>query len=151
MSLKLIIGIMIDSYHIAAWKYNIIEKISASDFASVTVILKNSNGQSADKSKINLGLLVYRLHIKLDKIIFGNRNDYSQKKDIRALLKNVPEVSLSTEGNDDCREFVSEDIEKISKYDPDVILNFGFGLLGGQILKVPVYGVWSYSMDNFDN
>lgn len=151
MSLKLKIGIMIDSYHVVAWKYNIIEKISASDFASVAVVMKNSDGQSADNSKINPGLLVYRLHKKLDKIIFGNRNDYSQKKDIRALLKNVPEVTLNAVGIDNCREFLKEDIEEISKYNPDVILKFGFGFLGGQILKVPAYGVWSYSMDNFDN
>ena len=78
---------MVDSYHVAAWKYNIIEKISDSDFASVAVVMKNSDGQSADKSKINPGQMVYRLHIKLDKIIFGNRNDYSQKKDIRRIDK----------------------------------------------------------------
>ena len=74
-----------------------------------------------------------------------------KKKISGALIKNVPEVTLRTVGIDDCREFIREDIEEISKYSPDIILKFGFGLLGGQILKVPAYGVWSYSMDNFDN
>ena len=151
MSLKLKIGLMVDSYLVAAWKYDIIEKISDSDFAAVAVVIKNCTGQSADKSRINPGLLVYRLHIKLDKIIFGKSNDYSQNKDIRALIKNVPEVTLNIEGNDDYQEFQIGDIGEISKYSPDIILKFGSGLPCGLLLKVPTYGVWSYSMDNFDN
>jgi hypothetical protein len=151
MSLKLKVGLMIDSYHVAAWKYDIIKKISDSDFASVAVVIKNSGGQSTDKSWINPGMLVFRLHKKLDKIIFGNKNDYSQEKDFRTLIKMVPEVTLTSVGNGDCQEFPSEDIEEIRKYDPDVILKFGSGLPGGRILKVPAYGVWSYSMDNLDN
>ncbi len=151
MSLKLKIGLMVDSYLVAAWKYDIIEKISDSDFAAVAVVIKNCAAQSADKSRINPGLLVYRLHVKLDKIIFGKSNDYSQNKDIRALIKNVPEVTLNIEGNDDYQEFQIGDIGEISKYSPDIILKFGSGLPCGLLLKVPKYGVWSYSMDNFDN
>lgn len=151
MSLKLKIGIMIDSFHVPAWKYDVIKEISDSDFAAVAVVIKNSAGQAADKSKINPGLLVYRLHKRLDKIIFGNRNDYSQMKDIRALIMNVPEVSINGGEKYDCGELLKEDIEEISKYNPDVILKFGFRFLSGRILKVPVYGVWSYTMDNFDS
>ena len=151
MRLKLKIGLMVDSFNVAAWKHDIIKKISDSDFATIVVVIKNNTGQSTDISKINSGPIVYRLHKKLDKIIFGNGNDYSQKTDIRTLIKNVPLVVLNTVGNDYCQEFTMEDIEKINKYNTDIILKFGPGLPGGPILKVPTYGVWSYAMDNLEN
>lgn len=151
MSLKLKIGLIVDSYNVAAWKYDIIKMISDSDFATVEVVIKNNGWQSAVKSRINPGLLVYRLHKKLDKIIFGNGNDYSQVRDIRALINNVPEVPLTSLGNDDCLEFLMEGTGEIGKYNPDVILKLGAGLPGGRILKVPEYGMWSYAMDNLEN
>jgi hypothetical protein len=149
MSLKLKIGLIVDSYHMTAWKYDIIKKISDSDFAAVVFIIKNNAGQSQDNIRMNSGPLVYRIHKKIDKVIFGNGNDYSQKRDIQPLIKNVPVVILNTV--DYCQELLTEDIEEISKYNSDIILKLGIGLPGGRILKVPTYGVWSYTMDNLDN
>jgi hypothetical protein len=54
------------------------------------------------------------------------------------------------DGNNDYNDFQKEDIDEIRRYSPDMILKFGFGFLTGQILKIPEFGVWSYSMDNFD-
>ena len=44
--------------------------------------------------------------------------------------------------------FAPEAIETIRSYDLDVLLRFGFGILRGEILDVPRYGVWSFHHDD---
>ena len=44
--------------------------------------------------------------------------------------------------------FSDEDIEKISSYNLDFILRFGFDIIRGEVLKSAKYGVWSYHHDD---
>jgi hypothetical protein len=40
--------------------------------------------------------------------------------------------------------FSTDSILAISELNPDVIIRFGFGILKGELLKIPRFGVWSY-------
>lgn len=150
MKEKLKIGLMLDTNVLTAWKYSIIETISKSDFAAISVVIKNIQVQPYEISNDHSFSLVYRFHKKLDRLIFGTGNNYSKKKDIQPLIKDVPEVKIKVIEKNNCQELLSSDIDTIRKYNLDIILKFGFGVLTGQILKVPKYGIWSYSMDNYD-
>jgi hypothetical protein len=150
MKEKLKIGLMLDSNVLTAWKYSIIETISKSDFAAISVVIKNIQVQLYGISNDHSLSLVYRFHKKLDRLIFAAGNNYSKKKDIQPLIKDVPEVKIKAIENNNCEELLSGDIDIIRKYNLDIILKFGFRILTGQILKVPEYGIWSYSMDNYD-
>lgn len=46
------------------------------------------------------------------------------------------------------QHFPPDAIETIRSYDLDVLLRFGFGILHGEILDVPRYGVWSFHHDD---
>jgi len=37
-----------------------------------------------------------------------------------------------------------DDLQKIREYGPDFILHFAFEAVGGDILMLPTYGVWSF-------
>ena len=149
MNEKLKIGIMLDSYIIPAWKYKIIEEITLSDFATLSLAITNVNRNSSAIRKGNSGHGVYRLHKRIDRLIFRKSDDYSNSKDVKPFIQNVPEIQAYTIANGNFEEFCDECIDEIRRYDLDVILKFGFGFLKGQILKIPEYGVWSYTMDNY--
>ena len=39
---------------------------------------------------------------------------------------------------------MDDDIDLIKSYKLDFIIRFGFGIIKGEILKIPKYGVWSF-------
>jgi len=69
-------------------------------------------------------------------------------------------VDLSTElGPIDCitcdvkkegfsQYFYEDDLSEIREYNLDFVLRMGFGIIRGEILEVPKYGVWSYHHDD---
>lgn len=44
--------------------------------------------------------------------------------------------------------FYEDDLETIQSYELDFVLRFAFGIIRGEILDVPTYGVWSYHHDD---
>ena len=48
----------------------------------------------------------------------------------------------------DLERFHARDIATIRSCQLDVILQFGFGILQGEILNAATYGVWSYDHDH---
>jgi len=149
MDRKLKIGILVDNYHIPAWKYRIIEEIASSDFAEISIVVKNLEVKSTPLKNEYHNSVVYRLHRKADRFIFRNKKDYHVIKNIGALVKDIPEIFAGTIKSGNAESFSQEALNEIRKYNPDIILKLGFGLIGGEILKIPKYGVWSYTMDNF--
>lgn len=68
-----------------------------------------------------------------------------QTEDLSALLKDVPSVSCRPELRKRNTQFFSEtDLEKIRSYAPDLMLRFGFNILGGEILNIAPHGIWSF-------
>ncbi|MCX6256186.1 MAG: hypothetical protein NTV31_17185 [Bacteroidia bacterium] len=149
MNRKLRIGILVDNYLLPAWKYKIIEEITSSDFADISLVVRNLEGDSSPLRKNGHNSVVSSLHQKADRLIFGNKSDYNAIKNIGVLVKDIPEICAGTIVNGEFESFSQENLDEINKYNPDIILKLGFGLLAGEILKIPKYGVWSYTMDNY--
>lgn len=66
------------------------------------------------------------------------------REDMSATLAGVPRMECApiTEGNRQL--FEADDLAAMAAHRPDVLLRFGFGILKGDILTLPRYGVWSY-------
>ena len=149
MNNKLKIGILLNSFDLPAWKYNIIEEINLSDYADISLVIRNLKISSTVLT--TQSPFPYRLHQKADRLIFGRENDYDRLKSIKFLIREIPEICTGTLINGTCESFVQETLDEIRKYNLDIILKLGSGLLAGKILKIPRYGVWSYTMDNYGN
>lgn len=148
---KLRIGVLLDNYFLPAWEYKIIEEIKNSYYAHIVLIVKNkANNVATKNSNINSGSIVFRLHQKLDRLIFTHKNFYSEKKDIYKLLKEVPEVLVKPVEDRIITRFNTEDLIEIEKNNLDIILKFGFNKLFGNILKIPKYGVWSFPVVDYN-
>ena len=69
--------------------------------------------------------------------------------DLSDLLAGVPRISCRVIRKGSYAEyFRAEDIETIKEFDLDFILRFHFGIIKGEILELPRYGVWSYHHDD---
>ncbi len=145
---KIRVGIMLDTYHMEYWAYKILENISSSDYASVELIILNAKRDdkisSADKILINRKEIFYFVYTKLEKQIIQPKPDAFTRINAQKILVNVP-VIVSLPKMDKYTDWIdSDDIEKIKKFDLDVIIQYGFRVLKGDILNVAKYGIWSY-------
>lgn len=145
MKEKLKVGILLNNYLIPAWEYKILEEIIHSDFAAITLLIKNdSNVSSAIIKNRTLGFIILKLHERTDKFLFKSSSDYSLRRDSYDLLKEISKIVINPIEKDSIDRLKEEDIVEIKKYKLDIIVNFGFSILKGDILKIPKYGIWSY-------
>jgi hypothetical protein len=144
---KLRVGIILNNFYLEAWKYNILEAITKSDYASLElgIIHKNRDDTTKyfDKPLSNWKTLFYVLYTNLEKRIIQCNPDALAPVDTRNFLKNIPNIEIQPK-NDLYYEYVEEDIKKIKEFDLDVIIQCGFGILKGDILNAAKYGIWSY-------
>lgn len=162
---KLRIGLLIDDYILSAWEKKMIENIMISECASVSLIVVNSNEIKASnnsvfsKIKNNYGRITYLVIRKILELIYENlieRNTYlpnaNDQIECEELLKSVPVIKAKTIKKKWSDYFSVEDINDISKYNIDIFIRCGFGILRGNILRAARYGVWSFHHgDNLKN
>jgi hypothetical protein len=147
MKEKLKVGILLDNYLIPAWVYKLLEEIIHSDFAEIKLLVRNSSTLSSiTKKKKTLGFKILKFHERIDRLIFKNLAEYSLKKDSSILLHDVIRIVIDPIVEDAISSIKAEDLMEIKKYELDVILNFGFVFLKGDIIRLPKYGIWSYRM-----
>ncbi|HOW09261.1 MAG TPA: hypothetical protein PLX08_05585 [Bacteroidales bacterium] len=147
MDSKLKTGIIISGSSVQAWVYKVIEDLVASDFAELALVIYCNDPNVSSGSSQNSEPLISRIHGKLDRLLFGKADSYDVLKDLSRLVNGINEIRVNTVRKSVAEEFALTDIAAIRKFNPDVILKFRQGLLTGEILKLPRYGVWGFSMD----
>lgn len=70
------------------------------------------------------------------------------KFDLSPELESIDRMTCDVEEDGLHKYFYNSDLEKIREYDLDVVLEMGFGIINGEILDVPDYGVWSFYHDD---
>jgi hypothetical protein len=150
MKEKLKIGILLNKTTIPSWEFHILKELSNSDFAKIVLLIRNkSKYLSEGKRKWSLVNTVFELLEKADKRIFKEKLDYNLQKDVTDLLKDVSEIDIYP-GNDFSNDsFNMHAISEIKKLNLDIIIKFGFHILKGDVLKIPKYGIWTYSIDDY--
>jgi hypothetical protein len=132
---------------IPSWEYEFIEKIKDSEYSRIALIVMNEKNER----KSGRGSFIFRLHQKIDQLIFLRKHSYSLIKDICELVKDVPSIQVNSTKDDGFECFKTDDINEIRKYNLDIIIKIRYGLIKGDILEIPSYGVWFYSMTNFNS
>ena len=145
---KLKIGLLLNTPFLPAWEYKIINEIKSSDYAVISLIIRNQSTNSITKErKDSSGSLIFRLHQMIDRVVFATRNSYFKKKDISEIVKDVPELKINMAEDEGDNRVIDRVIPEIKEFNLDIILQFGFNPLPKDTLSIPRYGVWSYQMD----
>src|SRR5262249_19374478 len=148
MQRPLRVGLLIDSLHIPAWRYTLLETLTNSDFATIQLIVLN------DSHNIRPGLfhrllanrhyLLSTAYAKFDNAFFQQEPDAFAPRDASSLLSRIPALKVLPRQTRHRHVITDEDIERIHSYAIDVFIRFGFRILKGGILRAAPFGVWSF-------
>jgi len=149
MNKKLKIGLLLDSYQVPAWVFEMIHKLINSSFCEIVLVVKNKDCNDPKISLLKKIILkrktiLYSLFTKLENKFVKCKPDAFELKDLRDILNNVETLEVTPIRNK-FRDIINDnDIEIIKKNNVDIFIRLGFRILSGEILKVAKYGVWSY-------
>jgi len=139
------IGIIIDGEDVPLWIYRVIEKISCSEFAEIKLIIYNNNKEKGhNNSKYSF---IYKLHKKLDQLIFSSRVDYDKIVEVSNIIQGILCVSVNSKHNNQYNK-TENTFHDISIHDLDIILNFSSFSFNESSLKLAKYGIWHYGIVN---
>lgn len=146
--LKLKVGILLNSFDLPLWEYELLQELIDSDYASIELIILNNNPSIKkslfQKVKSKWNMLAYLLYLKLDEKVFSVAKDAFKIKNSEGLLKEISLLKVQTISTKFSDRFKSEDIEQVKEKELDIVLRFGFNILRGEILNSSKYGIWSY-------
>lgn len=146
---KLKIGILIHSDAQTAWVYKMLERIVHSDYSEIALVIRkipsNSSNASVSKWKSIFNHFMYFLYVKFDELFFKVNPSAFKAQSIASLIENAELINVTTKSTALSDRFLEHDLEKIKKYNLDVIIRLsGFKILRGGILNAAKCGVWSF-------
>lgn len=134
-------GIMCNGPFLKKWQYDAIKKLLELEDVELSLIIENSQSASPNITFGNIPFYIYK------KLLV--RPDCLKKTYIKNLFTDVKRLKCSTNRKGKFSEYFKEDdIATIKSYKLDFILRFGFGIIRGDILNVPKYGIWSFHHDD---
>jgi hypothetical protein len=151
---KLKIGIMLDSFQVQRWIYKILLDINKSDYAEISLlIIKNENYVRSTfgiprKTNIEFKKILFEIFKAVDFHLYKTKDNPCEIIDAGNTLRDIKTVIVNPRNNHAAFDFEEDEIRKIEAYSLDVIVNFSFGRLVGEILDLPRYGVWAHNLDD---
>lgn len=142
---KIKIGILISDPMILSWELSFIEEINRSQYSRIALIIYDIAEETCKKQSERKATCFFRIHHKLDRLIFLNRACYENKYELSKSANDVPCIKLKSAICNHVKFFNNDDLNKIRDYKLDILIKLNYGMIGGEILNVPAYGVWSYS------
>lgn len=141
------VGILCEGSTFQRWQVDALRQVLAVPNVRVVVMVQAANtsaenseqGFVARQRKRNWGTAMYRIY---------RRKFFAppamQRVDAAELLKDIPVLHCAPELHGHTEHFTAQDLQRIADQRPDVLLRFGFNILGGAILELPTYGIWSF-------
>ena len=147
---KIAVGILINGEFVPNWIYTSVDNLVRAGRAEVTLIINKLNAaspSSGKRKKLPWGLLPVKLLEWIDFLIFRIKNNYNLNRKITG-IENIdviydPAHTLNAEINTNV--WLNDTLRTLN---PDVIVKFGMFNFNKDILTIPRFGVWSFSVDS---
>ena len=140
---KIKVALLLNNFAVPAWIYESIKKITASDYAIISIIIKKQNGSSKPSKKFNY--LAYNLYRKFENKFTKIKPNAFVTKNIKELITDVPVVTVQSSSKDGFEYINENDIAQIETYKPDVCIKLIPENLSGKILNIAKFGVWGFN------
>lgn len=156
---KLKVGLLLDETVLAAWQRRMIEIIQQSDYAEISLVVRNTNPVVGPQptfirkvaAKLTSGRLWSAIVRKILTIVErrlvdkpGHLPDASRKIDCAHIFAGIETLTVSPRRQHFSDYIEGEDLVNIQAHEVDVFVRLGFRILRGGILRSARYGVWSY-------
>ena len=152
---KLKIVVLLDSSTVPAWVHRALTDVETSEFAETVLWILGTRrrGNRAVFRDLwrSLSAGLFTLYRWLDRAMYKHAHDAFAPVSVleNPQGKEILRAVLTGDGASD--RFEPEDLHKIRTCDPDVILQFGFDDLKGDILQAARFGVWAVSPGHSPN
>ena len=138
-------GIMCNGYRFPAWQAAAIRSLLAMDGVEAAVLITPDHGDSRASKLRRLADWPRLLWNLYNKGLVEKRSAASRPVDLSTELSGVRLMACRTEPVGRYAErFNDNDVAAMRGLDLDFILRFGFGIIKGDVLQVPRWGVWSF-------
>lgn len=133
-------GIMVDQLQLKNWQLKTIERLQEVEGNELAVIFLPSNTPTYNASNLPIGFRFIERQLRKSSLL--------QSVKINDFFKTIPKEQLAITKKGYSTYVAEEGIDLIKSYNLDVILRFGFGIIRGEVLDIPTYGVWSFHHGN---
>ncbi len=133
-------GIMVDSLQLKNWQIKAIERLIAEDENEFVVIFLPKETKSYSAKGLPIGYRFIERQLRKLSLL--------QTDSIEDQFDEVPKEKLAIEKKGHSNYLTTESIEAVAQHQLDFILRFGFGILRGEVLDIPRYGIWSFHHGN---
>jgi hypothetical protein len=138
------VGVLLDGESLPAWAHRLLWQVTASPLAELQLIVLR-DGQSRPARP--RPPLVFRAYEKLDRRLFGGRQDHAEPVVDSPLLGGCKRLTVQPVACDGGESFPAAVVEAIRADRLDVLLQLGFGSLRGDILGAAKHGIWTFEHD----
>ncbi len=144
--------VLLNSLRIEKWQFESLEILIKAGFSPQLIVLQGQKNNSLPPSFMNKITnypwknLLFRLYHR-----FFFKPNAKQLVDASKLVSDFEKKTFIPESKGISNHLKQEDLETIKALKPHFILRFGFGILKGEILDIPEYGVWSYHHGDEEN
>ncbi|HCU52703.1 MAG TPA: hypothetical protein DGG94_23430, partial [Micromonosporaceae bacterium] len=140
------VGILLDGTDMPAWRAETIRRIARTDGVEIVVLVQPHRVASPQPKRRDLGGLLWRAYLRNLTNMKRSRSSWVMRPDsIATEMAGVPRIAARPLPVGRFRERLSdESIAELRRYRPDVLLRFAFGILTGEVLTLPTYGMWSF-------
>ena len=133
------IGLLIDGLKVKKWQHEIIKFIETHPKLDLSAFIINANTSEFAAA----GAFFYRSSQYLDRKIFSVKHDVFEEYSLEGYKENIPLYYIKGEEKRYSYKFPVEDLKRMKELDLDIMIRFGFGILRGDVLKIPNEGIWS--------
>ena len=142
MGKKLRLGLLIDNMAIPSWAFHMIEKIQASSYAEVVLVVKNKN-QFSFKTPV-----LWKIYLNVDRTVFKENPDAFETKNLNELIS-AKTLQIEFVHKNGLKKIAQEDITRIRDYNIDVFIKLSRGNISKNIVELAKYGVWIFCLFPF--
>ena len=151
------IGLLIkENKEIRNYEFRIIEYIkNIRDFELVLLIKDGRPNNTETKSVVSkfsrifkkknlIGQLIFSFQVYLEKSFLFKTKFTVNRYELIEYLDTIPKLYLDPKKKGNLDVFNKEQAQQVKSYNLDVLLRFEFGIIQGEILTTPKYGIWSF-------
>lgn len=138
--IKLRFAILVDSPLLKKWQADSIQYVVDTKHAEFVGFIQNIGSTKPSAKSVSVGFR--SLYKNID------RNGPLQLTEWEKQFPTTPKFSFTPEQKGVENYFNKSDLETFKSLELDVVLRFGFGILKGEVLNIPTYGIWSFHHGN---
>jgi hypothetical protein len=133
-------GVMIDGFQLKQWQLSVIERLLEDSANQLVVVIKSETKSSYNASKIPLGYRWIERQLRQLKVL--------QPVDASSFFASTEIENITPSKKGISNYITTSDCERLKTYHLDFVIRFGFGIIRGEILDLPKYGIWSFHHGN---